>query len=407
MNELVSTSPFELAARVDLLNRLERVRGMIWDDAAAHASACRELLEDITQRLAARELTRELERVRDDAGSEHACQLRRSVLGSGGGEPVSEFRLIAFGLVQVDRPLAGGDFEFKRRHAVSAKRWFDQMGRKLAIDYEHQSLDRRAARADGLRPAAGWIGSLELREDGLWATQVEWTERARELLRSGEYRYFSPVIYWTDEDCSDIAALGPVALTNDPAMQGVTPLAAKRRFAAARQDALRGAHAREASDAGGPVADGSTAGASDDADADPAAALAADAEVDAQADAPADLKDAEALHAAQAEVVALRRKLTAQEADTFVERGMRQGKVLESTRMDWREDYLRDAQAAEARLARAPILLPPGRLVRRSGGGAGDTQDVARLRELGFEAEDLAAYARANAAGRVRRFNTV
>ncbi|GAG50251.1 unnamed protein product, partial [marine sediment metagenome] len=40
--------------------------------------------------------------------------------------------------------------------------------------------------------------------------------------------YFSPVIYWTDEDCTDLVSLGPVALTNDPAMSGAQRLAAKK-----------------------------------------------------------------------------------------------------------------------------------------------------------------------------------
>src|SRR6185436_3109707 len=127
-------------------------------------------------------------------------------------------------------------FEFTRRHAESAAAWFASLGRKLAIDYEHQSFERHNTRADGLRPAAGWVGGLQVREDGLWAVDVTWTARAKELLAAGEYRYFSPVIFWTDEDYGDVAALGPVALTNDPAMRGVTPLAAARRAGAVEDD---------------------------------------------------------------------------------------------------------------------------------------------------------------------------
>src|SRR5262249_23306366 len=120
------------------------------------------------------------------------------------------------------------DFEFTRQQAEQAAAWFESLGRKLAIDYEHQSFDRFNTRSDGLRPAAGWIGGLQVREDGLWATSVEWTDRAATLLRAGEYKYFSPVIFWTDESRTEIEALGPVALTNDPAMQGVAALAARR-----------------------------------------------------------------------------------------------------------------------------------------------------------------------------------
>ena len=37
--------------------------------------------------------------------------------------------------------------------------------------------------------------------------------------------------------------------------------------------------------------------------------------------------------------------------------------ILDGTSMDWRDEYLRDPQRTEARLARAPVLLPPGRML--------------------------------------------
>ena len=150
------------------------------------------------------------------------------LVGKAGGTPVREFLLVPFGPVQVDRPVSGGDFIFTREHAQAAVEWFARQGRKLAIDYEHQTLDQLNRRADGLAPAAGWIGGLEIRGDGLWAAGVEWTEQARTLLARGEYVYFSPVIYWADDNWSALTGLGPVALTNDPAMSGVRPLAAKK-----------------------------------------------------------------------------------------------------------------------------------------------------------------------------------
>lgn len=292
-----------------------------------------------------------------------------SVLRSATGEPVSEFLLIPFGDVSLDRPAAGGDFHFSRAHAEQAMRWFESVGRKLAIDYEHQSFDRFNTRADGLRPAAGWIGGLAVRDDGLWATNVTWTERAGGLIRTGEYRYFSPVIYWADEDYVALDALGPVALTNDPAMRGVTALAARQAP---------------------PMLDG-------------------EAVCDADATCDDDLSPADAGAATEvgdaSELQVLRRKLAAQEADTFVERGLRLGKIVEATSMDWRADYLRDAAAATARLARAPVILPPGRIVSRQ--SRLDHPIAARAsnelyRAWGVDEEDLLACERAVAGGRVR-----
>lgn len=294
-------------------------------------------------------------------------------------EPLNEFRLIPLGVIEVERPVSGGDFVFTRKHAESAVAWFERIGRKLAIDYEHQSFERFNTRSDGLRPAAGWIGGLEVREDGLWATGVTWTPRAAELLRSGEYRYFSPVIYWTDDEHSDVAALGPVALTNDPAMRGVAPLAASR---------ARG----ESPAAEGAAEDARDADRLERSDAEGADVLAR-------------------LAAAEEEVELLRRKLELQEADTFIERGLRLGKVVDSTAMDWRDDYLRDRAAAELRLERAPVLLPPGRVLKldaqgrvRSGRGVRRELEAGAgvLRRWGIEAADLEAFDRAQAEGRVR-----
>jgi len=266
-------------------------------------------------------------------------------------EPVGAFLLIPFGDVRVERPLAGADFVFERSHAEAAIAWFERIGRKLAIDYEHQSIDRFNTRPDGLRPAAGWIGGLEVRDDGLWATDVTWTPRAVELLRSGEYRYFSPVIYWTDRDCTALAALGPVALTNDPAMHNVPALAAGRAD----------------SDDGG----------------DDAPHLRA------------------RLDAAEGTIAQLRRQIELGQADAFVERGLRLGKISDATSLDWRDDYLRQPQAAEARLRRAPVILPQGRELEDASAGARREGDAA------VDGADLDAFERAVAAGRVRYFGGV
>jgi hypothetical protein len=288
-----------------------------------------------------------------------------TMLLRGESQPVNEWLLIPFGEVEVERPLSGGSFQFTPAHAESAKQWFDRLGRKLAIDYEHQTFDAHNTRPDGLRPAAGWIGGLEVRDDGLWAIDVSWTDRAAELLQAGEYKYFSPVIFWTDDDLSDVAALGPVALTNDPAMRGVQPLAASKR-------PYLGDEAP-----------------SDDADIIPQRLL----------------------DELQTELSTLRKQIMARDADAFVEHGMRAGKILDSTSMDWRDDYLRDSKLTTERLERSPVLRPPGRILKLdargeplSGGGVErlSSRNSEICRRLGVEPEDLEAYERASAEGRVR-----
>ena len=149
------------------------------------------------------------------------CALEAVELAAGGG--ASEFRLLALGANRTNRH-GVARVELSAETARRLVSWFRGLGRKLAIDFEHQTF--RRTRPDGLAPAAGWIGGLELRADGLYATGVEWTDEARELIRAGKYRYISPVIFWADEARTRIAALGPPALTNDPALTDLPMLAA-------------------------------------------------------------------------------------------------------------------------------------------------------------------------------------
>jgi hypothetical protein len=344
----VPVGPF---VREQILTRLREALHLATEDLAVNLGRVRELAGEVAQRADAIDLPAAATAATE---AQPSSRLTYAVLAAARGEPANEFLLIPFGEVEVERPVAGENFVFTRGHAEAAQRWFEHMGRKLAIDYEHQSFDRCNTRSDGLRPAAGWIGGLEVRDDGLWAVRVSWTERAAELLRSGEYRYFSPVIFWTDEDHGDLAALGPVALTNDPAMRGVRPLAAARQAAEEEDEPLRAE-----------------------------------------------------LETAREEVALLRRQLAAQEADAFVERGLRLGKILDSTSMDWRADYLRDPEETEQRLSRAPTLRPPGRVITldRRGDVSAPQHLAKRAATVGpwaIDAEDWAAYERAVAAGRVK-----
>jgi phage I-like protein len=110
-------------------------------------------------------------------------------------------------------------FEVNPESLADMVKAFGARGTDLVIDYEHQSLN------GGQAPAAGWIKDLEVREDGLWA-EVEWTGQAEAYLRQREYRYFSPVLR-LDPATRQPRELMNVALTNVPAIQGLSPLVAK------------------------------------------------------------------------------------------------------------------------------------------------------------------------------------
>lgn len=99
------------------------------------------------------------------------------------------------------------------------------------IDYEHQTLHKEANGQPA--PAAGWIHGLRWIDGrGLFA-EVELTQRARDLVAAGEYRYFSPVFEYA-KGSGEITRILMGAFTNHPAIAGMDAInlmaAATARF---------------------------------------------------------------------------------------------------------------------------------------------------------------------------------
>ena len=113
-----------------------------------------------------------------------------------------------------------GDFLFDEKAAKELMAAFDRRKNDLVVDYEHQTLTGAEA------PAAGWIKALAWDPvQGLWA-DVEWTPRGAEYVKNKEYRYLSPVIRIRKSD-NRAVELHSAALTNDPAIDGMVPIANK------------------------------------------------------------------------------------------------------------------------------------------------------------------------------------
>jgi phage I-like protein len=145
------------------------------------------------------------------------CQTPRTVLGSlrrssqGIGGPAPEWvRIFPY-------PIYVGEIDGERAEWItddisqeSCVDFFNLRGNDMVIDYEHIS-DK-----DTEAPAAGRIVELKAGgEKGLLA-RVEWTEKARRQLESGEYFYDSPSFFWSRKD-RRIYGLRHLALTNNPA----------------------------------------------------------------------------------------------------------------------------------------------------------------------------------------------
>ncbi len=98
--------------------------------------------------------------------------------------------------------------------------------RDYLIDYEHQTLNAQSN--TGAVPAAGWFKHLQWIEgDGLYVTDARWTAQASSMISSKEYRYISPVFSF--DSAGNVTGLHSIALTNNPALDGLTDLAAASR----------------------------------------------------------------------------------------------------------------------------------------------------------------------------------
>jgi len=141
------------------------------------------------------------------------------------GEAPSRFRLFRDG--ENEARWDGGDnetFILDAKAAAKIIEGFESGGKDMLIDFEHQSSPDRSAPA-GPIPAAGWIRGMRwVAGDGLYV-DVDWTEQAAAMIESKQYRYFSPV-FSADEKTKRILRLFSVALTNRPALNNIMPLAA-------------------------------------------------------------------------------------------------------------------------------------------------------------------------------------
>jgi len=143
-----------------------------------------------------------------------------------GGQAPSEIRLLPDGKFRAKdgRPAELSCWVMNNQCAVAILSAAGKQADAYVIDYDHQTLN---ARANGQpAPAAGWYRNLEWRPgDGLFATDVEWTAAAKQMIENKEYRYISPVMAY-DRQSGEIIAVTMAALVNHPALDGLNDLAA-------------------------------------------------------------------------------------------------------------------------------------------------------------------------------------
>lgn len=107
---------------------------------------------------------------------------------------------------------------------------FESQKNPIPLTYEHPDYKAAAAAGNAI-PAAGWVHSLQVRDDGLWAF-VEFTAKAASHVREGEYRYCSIVMDFRSTDRATGeetgARLFEVGLVNRPFIDGMAPIQLSR-----------------------------------------------------------------------------------------------------------------------------------------------------------------------------------
>lgn len=132
--------------------------------------------------------------------------------------PPSEFRIFRRGLNASER----GSFLLDDEACASIMAEYVRHAKPLILDFNHASTFAEPTPEQGI--AAGQFVP-EVRADGLWATAIKWTDRAREYLSRGEYRFYSPY-FNSDPKTGRILRLINCALTNLPALNNLEGLVA-------------------------------------------------------------------------------------------------------------------------------------------------------------------------------------
>ncbi len=133
----------------------------------------------------------------------------------------------------VFRGHSAGPFELNDKvFQEIVRNFYSTQNQAIPIDFEHAS---EADATEGTiptmgAPAQGWIRELKIEDGNLWGL-VEWGDRAREYIRSGAYKFFSPAIRFGAKDRVSGQNIGARmtsgALTNNPFLDGMRPLAAR------------------------------------------------------------------------------------------------------------------------------------------------------------------------------------
>lgn len=301
------------------------------------------------------------------------------------GKVPAEIQVIPYG--HHDTPK--GPFTLDDEGARGIVAAFEAQTNDMVIDYEHQTIADPPVEA----PAAGWIKKLVNRgAEGIWAV-IEWTEKAKQYIANREYRYVSPVFLKRISD-NRVIRLINVALTNQPNIDGMVPLANKLGFEGDTN--TKEATMKElwkllglSEDAKEEAAVAAVNKLRGDLEAKRVVVIANKGVLDALGLAES-ATESEIIGTIEAmkqshtkiddvvkELSTLKAGLTQRDADGAVEMAMKEGKITPAQK-DWALDYAkRDLEGFRVFVSKAPVVVIEGKVVtehKEIGAGIDDVQ---------------------------------
>jgi phage I-like protein len=156
-------------------------------------------------------------------------QLALTALPEGQDLP-TELPLFRFG----ENKTRKGVFVFDEESAQSVMAAYAEHGvTELPFDWDHGMLDSSARDPKRAGEAAAWF-KPEVRSDGLWASNIRFTDDATAAIKAKKWRFYSPAAL---RNGNKITRLINVALTNLPATDDMKPLVNKDSVEASEQSA--------------------------------------------------------------------------------------------------------------------------------------------------------------------------
>jgi hypothetical protein len=133
-----------------------------------------------------------------------------------GAEPPTEFRAFVFG----DNPTTKGMLKLTKDGATKAMATFKARGVAKCFDLWHSTYAPQGTVRPQDRFAVGHF-SLDLRDDGMWFTDIQWVPQYAQEIREGKWPFISPAVVHTK--AGEIFEFNNAGLVTDPGLIGVRP----------------------------------------------------------------------------------------------------------------------------------------------------------------------------------------